>query len=590
MNSDKEPRKKKLVKKKIIKNPIFISGLTVIIAFAGILGSFFLIFSFNAPKERILYASHPGILGGLDPLQTWVPMDIEVISQVAEGLFAHNWEDETYRVIHNLAINHSRNENATEYVFILREDVFFHDETPFNASTVQWNIDRIYNLIDLMHWGQSQFWLFDGNSTKIINRTEILDEFTIKFYLNRPYVPLPALLASQHSYILSPTSTPENNFIDTFTGDLVGTGPFIYDSWSEGDKIIFSANPNYWNGKPKYEKLVFKKYPSSEAKYGALSTGSIDVFSCFSEQLAEFEFPNSSIYNNNDILDNYINDPNIIVQEGPPAVNFLYLLMNNHLINVTMRKAISYAFNYSALIDKWLNGHGIRPNSIIPEGILYSNNSNICLPYYNITIARKTLKDAGWNGTEVLTVNDDVSSGNEWEIKAESSSPIAIYNFTYIHFTAQPVEMFPLLLLDILSECLKQIGIRVIPAKIRTYGEYYETFFNNLDKVELSYLYFFPKFSDPSSITNILCSNKSTDYNYCQINDELVQEWMEEALEETNQKLRSRLYYQIQKRLVEEVFPMCYLFHKKNLNIYRTSIKDVGVNPFGSIYKDISFS
>ena len=580
---------KKIVKRKIFRNPIFIAGLTIIIALAGIFSGLFIIFSFDVPKERILYASHPGVIGGLDPLQTWVPTDIEILSQVAEGLFAHERVNGTYQVIHNLAINYSRNENATEYVFELRENVSFHDETPFNASAVQWNINRIYNLIDLMHWGQAQFWLFDGNGSQIINRTEILDEFLIKFYLNRPYVPLPALLASQHAYMLSPTSTPENNFID-ITGDLVGTGPFIFDSWSSQDKVIFTANPDYWNGKPKYDKLIFKKSLTSEAKYSALLKGEVNMYSGYSNQLAEFEFSNNTLYNNNDILESYINDPNIIVQEGPSAANFLYLLMNNHLINVTMRKAISYAFNYSALIDEWLNGHGVRPKSIIPEGILYSNNTNIVLPYYNITIARQTLKDANWNGTAGLTVNDDVSTGNEWELKAESSTPIAIYNFTYIHFTAQPVEMFPLLLFDMLKDCLRQIGVRVVPAKITTYGEYFDIFFNNLDRLELSYIYFFPKFSDPSSITNILCSNKSTDYNYCQINDQEVQEWVEDALEEIDEQARAQLYYQIQKKLVEDVFPMCYLFCKNNLNVYHKNIQGVEVNPFGSIYKDIDFN
>jgi peptide/nickel transport system substrate-binding protein len=578
----------RFLKKKIV----LVFGTVVIVAIAGIISGLFLIFSFKIPEERILYASHPGVLGGLDPLQTWVPPDIEIMSQVAEGLFTHEKINGTYQIIHNLAINHSRNENATEYVFELRENVYFHDGTLFNASAVQWNIDRIYNLIDLelMHWGQAQFWLFDGNGSQIINRTEIIDGFTIKLYLNRAYVPLPALLASSHSYILSPTSTPGNNFIDSFTGDLVGTGPFIFDSWTPQDKVIFTANPNYWNGKPKYDKLIFKKHLTSEAKYGAILTGDINMYSGYSNQLAEFEFPNNTIYNNNNILESYLNNPNIIVQEGQSAANFLYLLINNHLINMTMRKAISYAFNYSGLIDSWLNGHGVRPKSIIPEGILYSNNSDIVLPYYNITIARQTLKNAGWNGTSGLTVNDDVSPGNEWESKAESISPIAVYNFTYIHFTAQPVEMFPLLLMDILSESLKQIGIRVEPAKVETYGEYYDIFFNNLDRLELTYIYFFPKFSDPSSIINILCSNKSTDYNYCQINDNTTQDLMEVALGETDEAVREQLYDQIQKHLIEEVFPMCYLFCKNNLNVYGKDIKGVDVNPFCSIYKDVFFN
>lgn len=593
MSDEHKVVKKKLVKKKIFKNPIIISGLITIIALAGVIGGLF-IFTINIPEEKILFVSHPGSVMGIDPLQTWAPPDTEVIAQVAEGLFTHENVDGTYQVVPNLAINYSRNENGTEYIFELRENVFFHDGTPFNATAVQWNINRIYNLLSLMHWGQAQFWLFDGNGSEIINRTEVIDEHTIKFILNKPYVPLPALLASQHSYILSPASTIENNFIDRITGDLVGTGPFTYDSaefiyipipgFYININITFSSNAIYWKGKPKFDKLIFKRYPTENAKSEAILTGDILFSSGYNELLAEFGSSNNSIYSNESMIEAYINDPNVIVQEGPSAAHFLYLLMNNNLINATMRKSISYAFNYSALIDKWLNGHGVRPKSIIPEGILYSNNTNINLPYYNITIARQTLKDAGWNGTAGLTVNDDISPGNGWEVKAESGTPLAIYNYTFLDG-----EDFPWLFLDLLSKDLKQIGVKV-EAAIVTIGEYYNIFFNDLNRVTLGHMYFFPKFSDPSSIFNILCSNKSTDYNYCQVNDALVQEWMEEALEETNEQLRENLYYQIQKRLIEQVFPMGLLYCKNNLNVYRTDINGVEVNPFISIYKEIYFN
>jgi len=46
---------------------------------------------------------------------------------------------------------------------------------------------------------------------------------------------------------------------------------------------------------------------------------------------------------------------------------------------------------------------------------------------------------------------------------------------------------------------------------------------------------------------------------------------------------------QIQKRLIEQVFPMGYIYCKNNLNVYRTNIEGIEVNPFASIYTDIIF-
>ncbi|MHA1107318.1 MAG: hypothetical protein ACTSPN_16625 [Promethearchaeota archaeon] len=49
----------------------------------------------------------------------------------------------------------------------------------------------------------------------------------IKYILNQPYALLKYILVLWNSYIISPASTPENQFIDIETGKLVGTGPFI---------------------------------------------------------------------------------------------------------------------------------------------------------------------------------------------------------------------------------------------------------------------------------------------------------------------------------------------------------------------------
>lgn len=593
MSSKNKDSIKKLPKKKIKalkKKPVVIFGIVAVVAIAGIIAGITILT--YSPEEKIVYISFPDLgaaESGIDPLITWVPADYEILSQIAEGLFTHDSANQKSQIIHNLAINHWRNENATEYTFELRQDVQFHDGTPFNAAAVKWNIDRIYTLIEnsKLHFTLKQFWLF-SDGTWIINRTEIINNYNIKFILNKPYIPLTALLASVNSFMVSPASTPKNDFIPP-TGDLIGTGPFLYDVWNKRYNLILSSNPNYWGDKPQIDKLIFKFYASPKDKFEALISGELSMLSGYNEIHSHGAYWDSLGIYDNDVLNTFINHTDIIVDEGPSATYFEYLLMNNELINATMRKAISYACNYSAYIDRWLSGHGIRLRSPIPEGILYSNSTGIEVPYYNISIARQTLKEVNWNGLAgALTADDNISVGNEWEQLVDEGTPLATYNFTYISGMLNG-RVF----LNITKENLKQIGVNV-EAVALTPGEYMQIFWEtppyHLNMIELSHMGYITRFNDPSSIINILCSNKALDLNYCQINDTLVQQWMEEALGETDEAIREQYYYQIQKRLIEEVFPMCYLIARNCFRIYQSNLKGYEFNHFNPVYKDIYFT
>ena len=590
MSTANKTPKKKLPKKKgrlLREKPIVVYGIVATVAIAGIIGG--ITIYINIPEEKILYIPFTDLGIGFDPHETWVPDDYEIINQVTEGLFAHDSANGQSQIIHNLALNHLWNVNGTELTCELRRFVRFHDGTRFDAKAVQWNFERIYSLIDngKMHFALAQYWLF-SDGTRIINKTEIIDNQKIRFILNKPYLPLPALLASTNSFIVSPASTPKDDFINKFTGDLIGTGPFLFDVWNEYQSLILSSNPYYWSGKPKFDKLIFKYYAIPEDKFEAMLSGELSMLSGHNELYAHGAYWDSfGIYDNN-VLDKFINQSDIIVEEGPPATFFDYLLMNNELINVTMRKAISYACNYSAYIDRWLDGHGRRLRSPLPEGTLYSNTTGIIVPYYNISIARQTLKDANWKGLAgALTVDDNISAGNEWEKLVDDGTPLDTYNFSYLTGMLNGIVFF-----NITKENLKQIGVKVEAVEY-TPGEFYQIFWEitpfHLNMIELSHMGYITRFNDPSSIINFLCSTKALDLNYCQVNDNSTQDLMELALAETNKAVREQIYYQIQKRLIEEVFPMCYLFGRNYFKIYRSNLKGLSINHFNPVYKDVYF-
>ncbi|MFX1587502.1 MAG: ABC transporter substrate-binding protein [Promethearchaeota archaeon] len=602
MSTNNKTPKKKLPKKEdrlLKKKPIVIFGIVAVVAIAGIIGGIFLFMQPSEEYPNLIIGTNAGILGSIDPLGTQIPTDYDIISQVAESLFDHDIATNGSLLIHNLAINHVWSYDYLNLTCNLRQGVKFHDGTIFNAAAVKWNIDRIYNFFNLSIAGKYLFdWLIPNGSKfitgtkvansakRLINDTKIIDDYTIRFVLNKPYLPLPALLASVHSSILSPASTPYDDFINEDTGKLVGTGPFIYDQFIEDEKIILSSNPTYWGGQPKINKLIYSIITNKTARYEALLSGEISMLNGFNHLYDPT--PDCIYYDDMIDVDSFFDDPSIIIQEGPPVFHFTYLIMNNKLINATMRGAISYALNYSSIIQEVINGHGVRLKSPIPEGMLYSNITDIEYPYYNVSKARQVLKDAGWPGTNNLTANNNITTGNEWEMLVTNITPLATYNFSYTE-----TDILSILIMPLLANDLKQIGVKLEPVirqGIEIWYIYTEQYGYHLNMMELSMLgYNGPKFNDPCSIINWMYSNKTIDLNYAQVNDTQVQLWMEEALEEPNENTRSQIYYDIQKRLLEEIFPVCYLYRKNYLRIFRSNVNGWQVHQFKSNFKTIYF-
>ena len=262
--------------------------------------------------------------------------------------------------------------------------------------------------------------------------------------------------------------------------------------------------------------------------------------------------------------------------------------MNNKLINTTMRKAISYALNYSH-IESF--GNFRQAKSPIPDTILYHNITDIDVPYYNLSIARQVLKNVNWNNTAgSLTANDNVSTGNEWEKLVVDGNPLAIYNYTYVEGGSPKFQMSEIAVL--LTQNLKQIGVGVEPINVSVsefWGMKLDLWGYNRNMFHLTYDWWGADYNDPSNFINWLFTNESVAANAGQTNDHLTQIWMNEALSETNPTNREQVYYKIQKRLIEEVFPITFSYSSLQVCIYRANLKGWNTNSWTWPFKNIYF-
>ena len=574
MKAEKAPPKRKVPKIGELKKTLIISGIIAAIAIAGIIVGINIYSMTTQKPDVVLVVGTYGSPSNIDPLAASFQSDIDIIQQVAEGLFEIDVKSNNSEIIYNLAINHLWSVDALNLTCTLRQGVKFHDGTPFNANAVKWNFDRNYRFRN--DTAYPELWrLPDGKF--IINQTQVLGEYAIRFVLNAPYVPLVSLLTSYTSFILSPTSTPEDDFIEVLTGDLIGTGPFIYDTLAWDDNVSMSANPYYWGGKPKIDKLIFKRIetfiPIHFPMRNSLLSGEI--------HLAKQPYFNESTINE------FRSDSSFTVQDGISTPTQHCFVMNNILINITMRKAISYAFNYSSLIEvnAALWERAISP---IPEGVLYHNTTGIHIPDCNISKARQTLKDANWNGTAGLTANDNITAGNEWETIANSPTPLATYNYS------MPIEWGGgyIIMLNHLTEDLKQIGVKIVRVNI-TYAQWdyqvseLEGYHRNM--FHFTVLGWFADFNDPSNCINVLFTNKRLGFNFGQVNDTEVQQLMDDALAEIDPNARRQLYYEIQKHLIEEVYPHTWIISWRRTDVYVSNLRGWYPNTFKDLYKFVYF-
>jgi len=504
-----------------------------------------------------------GLRNELDPHNVWDSQSYDVLDQVVETLFAYNLSHPQMEIIPRLASDYgSWSPDGLTYTVSLRTGVMFHDATPFNANAVQWNFDRLAYFMNISGTlpPDKQRTIIESlyswpDGTPIIHHTEVINSYTIKFVLNSPYAPLEALLCFSGSGMLSPASTPDTEYIDIEAGDLVGTGPFIFDEFISEIGVRFHAYQNYWKGAPEIKDLWFLIIENTELRNQALQDGTIDFMK---DPLTSW-------------LDSFIADPNIELDYGPELL-INYLGMNNKQINQTMRQAISCAINYSNIISELLGDQAVRLNSPVPIGMMYANWS-FNVAKMNITYARKILVDGG-------VCNFDIYNDAEW-LAAVATDPIAIYNYTY-NFGNIIREKIGLLLVD----NLEKIGIRVELAGME-WSEYIIRLFEfdsyTRDHLQLFILNWIPDLNDPSDILNHLFSNTSP-FNMFQVDDLNLESLLDQGLAETVPTARKAIYDEIQQYLVEELMPMSYLYQRFHYIAYNSKFTGYQWNPMGEVW------
>ena len=167
------------------------------------------------------------------------------------------------------------------YTFHLRHGVKFHDGTPMDAHTVGQDIDRAINPQNpcyvLGRKGVDTYDDFTYGSVKdgTVVKMDVPNDDTIRFTLPQPNAPFLSSVAMIWQGIVSPAATKQYNC--DAGQHPVGTGPFKFVEAVRNDHVTVEANPAYWGGRPKVDRIVFQIVPESATRMLKLERNEVQI-------------------------------------------------------------------------------------------------------------------------------------------------------------------------------------------------------------------------------------------------------------------------------------------------------------------------
>lgn len=210
------------------------------------------------------------VLNSFDPNVAAAAQDARVMRQLYDSLvILDDGEVKPW-----LATVWEVSEDGTTYTFTVRDDVTFHDGTVFDAAAVCFNLDRIKDPASASIYAIGLIGPYES--------CEAPDDTTAVVTLASPYAPFLQILSSPFLGIVSPAAAEAAELAD-FAINPVGSGPFVFRSYTPNDRIILDANEDYaWapenaehEGAPRIDSLTFQIIPDATVRLGSLRSGAL---------------------------------------------------------------------------------------------------------------------------------------------------------------------------------------------------------------------------------------------------------------------------------------------------------------------------
>lgn len=317
-------------------------------------------------------------------------------------------EDEASVVIPSLATSWDINtEDTTKWIFTLRDDLVFHDGSPFNAEAVVWNVQKVLDEA-APHFDANQVGV-TASRMPTLRSARAIDDVTVELTTSQPDSFLPINLTNL--FMASPTHW-QAKFDETggsesawaaFAADPSGSGPFRVTGFSPRERLELAANTEYWNPArtPKLDGVVLIPLPEANARTAALLSGQVDwIEAPAPDAIPQIEARGFTIYANP--------QPHV----WPWQLSFAE---DSPWLDIRLRHAANLCFDREEL-QILLGGYmGIPKGTVDPTHPWWGNPSFDIR--YDLEEARRLMTDAGFSADNPVRVKVQTSASGSGQMQ-----------------------------------------------------------------------------------------------------------------------------------------------------------------------------
>jgi peptide/nickel transport system substrate-binding protein len=286
--------------------------------------------------------------------------------------------DRDLNIVGEMAKSWDFTPDCRQLTFTLRDNIKWHDGTPFTAD------DVVFTYHAMVHPKTPTAYKEDFRA---VERIEAVDPLTVRIAYARPYAKalqswsmwmLPKHLLARYVEEGRLREAPQNRNMP------IGTGPYRFREWRPGEKVVLTANPDYFEGRPFISRIVYRVIPSQATIFLELKAKGVDT-----ANLTALQYTRQTRYPAFDKAYHKYRYP------SATYTYFGFNLKDPRFADVRVRQAFAHAINKQALIDGVLYGLGREATGPYKPGT-WVYNPNVKRYPYDLERARQLLAQAGW--------------------------------------------------------------------------------------------------------------------------------------------------------------------------------------------------
>jgi peptide/nickel transport system substrate-binding protein len=456
--------------------------------------------------------------------------------------------NDSLQIVPLLAKSWTISEDGKRYRFLLRDDVFFHDDPVFNGKKrklIAADIAFSFNRIISSQVASPGSWIFNGK-VDTLDPFVAINDSVFELRLLRPYQPILGILSMQYCSIMPKEAI---DFYGTaIRQHPVGTGPFQFVAWEEGQALILKRNPNYFekdsagNSLPYLDGIDVSFYDSKATEFLLFRQKQLDFINDIDPS-----FKDEVLSKKGELRSRWKKEIELQIN---PYLNVEYLgilvdtgnslVANSPLRLKKIRQAINYGFDRSKMILYLRNSIGTPAFSgFVPLGLPSFDAQKVKGYSYNPAKTKQLLTEAGFPEGKGLPT-----------IKLQT---IPIYG-------------------DMASYIAKQLEESGIPVQVEVVQKSLLLDMAANNKTAFFRAGWIADYPDAENYLSVFYSKNPSPPNYTRYNNPAFDKVFEQAIAEKNDSLRYLLYQKADQMAIDDA-PVVPLWYDKVIRMVQPGIQ-----------------